>query len=265
MKKEVFVLGNNVVSDYFSQKKGYRVEPYSWLFDEEYTYETMAEYKAVIYCEEKRTGPLSDLLSINYAVPNNICAYLKDRKIPFVYISTAELYNGNYDWEKTKEELLDLNISSDYLLTKRIAERVLEEKDALILRIKNPFSEYSHPDNWLQKLLKEENPSNWMDCHSYLPDLERCIEVLLLRKKTGIYNVVQTETGSDLHYLLQLGRIVLNSDKFKTYTPQDEMNDGKIGADINSSKMKEIVQFQPMNFAVIYCTEKLKNNLDNTP
>lgn len=262
MKNEILVLGDNILSHYFKSKGDYDVYPLSWIYDTDDSYEIIETYKAIIYVEEKRKGHLSELMSVNSSIPNNIINYLKAKGSPvsFVYISTAELYNGNYEWEKTNEFSNELNVSNDYLLTKRIGERVLEEKNALILRIKNPFSEYYHSDNWLVKALKSEEPLNWMDCHSYLPDLENAIKVLLREKKTGIYNCVQTETGSDLYYLQILG-----IEKYKNY---DINNDGvtsedKIGADVNSSRLKNFIDFQPMNFAVVYSMEKLKDKLDN--
>lgn len=262
MKNKYLLIGDNIVSEYLKNNPDFEIVSYLYFYDSDSVSDSVLdEYSAVIYCEEMREGNFTQLLTVNYAIPSHICNHIKDKKIPFVYISTAELYNGNYEWEKTNEFSNELNVSNDYLLTKRIGERVLEEKNALILRIKNPFSEYYHSDNWLVKALKSEEPLNWMDCHSYLPDLENAIKVLLREKKTGIYNCVQTETGSDLYYLQLLG-----IEKFKDYDIDHDgiTTEDKIGADVNSSKLKDLIDFEPMNFTVIYSAEKLKNNLDNS-
>lgn len=258
MKKKYLLIGNNIVSEYLKNNPDFEIVSYLYFYDSD---SVLDEYSAVIYCEEMREGNFTQLLTVNYTIPSNICNHIKDKKIPFVYISTAELYNGNYDWENNSESLTDLNTSSDYLLTKRIGERILEEYGALILRIKNPFSEYYHPDNWLVNALQCIEPFNWMDSHSYLPDLEKAITVLLKQKRKGIYNCVQTETGSDLYYLQLLG-----IEKFKDYDIDHDgiTTEDKIGADVNSSKLKDLIDFEPMNFTVIYSAEKLKNNLDNS-
>lgn len=263
MKNKIIVLGDNIVSHYFKKKEGYDVFPLSWFYEIENSLEIIKRYKAIIYTEEKRNGFFSDLLETNVSIPKDILGYLKGINSPvsFFYISTAEFYNGNYEWENNSESLTHLNTSNDYLLTKRIGERILEEYGALILRIKNPFSEYYHPDNWLVNLVKREEPFNWIDCHTYLPDLEKAITFLLKEKSTGIYNCVQTETASELYYLQLIG-----VEKFKDIdihfyeTPVENDN----GSDINSSKLKNLIDLEPMNFAVLYSAEKLKNNLDNS-
>lgn len=257
MKKKYLLIGNNIVSEYFKNNPDFEVVTWQWVYD---SIDLLDQYSAVIYCEEMREGGFAELLTVNYSIPSHISDYVKYKKIPFVYISTADLYNGNYEWKSTKEDLTELNTSNTYLLTKRLAEVFVEESNGLILRIKNPFSEHYHSDNWLVKALKSDVPKNWMDCHTYLPDLEKALLTLLDNKKTGIYNVVQTETGSDLYYLQIL--------KIEKFMSMDIDNDGdvaenQIGADVNSSKVKNYVNLQPMNFAVLYCYEKLKNKLDN--
>jgi nucleoside-diphosphate-sugar epimerase len=258
MKKKYLLIGNNIVSEYFKNNPDFEIVSWQWVYD---SIDRLDQYSAVIYCEEMREGKFAELITVNCSIPSHIFDYTKQKKIPFIYISTAELYNGNYEWPQNTELSNELNISSDYLLTKRMCERLLEEQNALILRIKNPFSEYYHPDNWLVKILQNDEPFNWIDSYSYLPDLEKAIKVLLKYNKQGIYNVVQTETCSDLYYLQLLGIEKYKDIDIHFYeTPAEN----KIGADVNSSKLKNFMDFDPMDFAVIYSSEKLKNNLDKS-
>lgn len=256
MKKKFLLIGNNIVSEYFKNNSDFEVVNYLYFYDSD---SVLDQYSAIIYCEEKREGGFAELLTVNYSFPSYILDYTKQKKIPFVYISTAELYKGNYEWNNTKEELTELNTSSTYLLTKRLAEVLIEENNGLILRIKNPFSKYYHSDNWLVKITHSDVPKNWLDCHTYLPDLEKALLTLLENKNNGIYNVVQTETGSDLYYLQ-----ILKIDKFANLSI---VNDGdvskkQIGADVNSTKIRNYIDLQPMDFAVLYCYTKLKDKLD---
>lgn len=257
MKKKYILIGNNIVSEYFKNNPDFEVVTWQWVYD---SFDVLYEYAAIIYCEEYRDEKFAESLTVNYSIPSHISDYLKSKKILFVYISTADLYNGNYEWKSTKEDLTELNTSNTYLLTKRLAEVFVEESNGLILRIKNPFSEHYHPDNWLVKALKSDVPKNWMDCHTYLPDLEKALLVLLEKNQKGIYNIVQTETGSDLYYLQ-----LLNIAKYRDFDidKDGDVDDDKIGADVNSSKIANYITLQPMNFAVIYSYEKLKDKLDN--
>lgn len=260
MKKKYLLIGNNIISDYFKNRDDFdfvSIEKFILLGD---AFGFIKEYEVVVYCEEKREGKIFELNNINHFLPHKISYYAKTENIQFVYISTADLYNGNYEWEKTKENLNDLNTSSPYLLTKRLAELCIVENGGLVLRIKNPFSEYYHSDNWLVKALKSDVPKNWMDCHTYLPDLEKALFALLEKNEKGIYNIVQTETGSDLYYLQ-----LLNLSKYRDFDidKDGDVDDDKIGADVNSCKIANYISLQPMNFAVIYSYEKLKDKLDN--
>jgi dTDP-4-dehydrorhamnose reductase len=257
MKKKYLLIGNNIVSEYLKNNPDFEIVSCLYFYDSD---SVLDEYSAVIYCEEMREGNFTQLLTINYTIPFNICNHIKDKKIPFVYISTAELYKGNYEWNNTKEDLTELNTSSTYLLTKRLAEVLIEKSNGLILRIKNPFSEYYHSDNWLVKITHSDVPKNWMDCHTYLPDLEKALLTLLENKNNGIYNVVQTETGSDLYYLQ-----ILKIDKFASLSIDNDgdVSEKQIGADVNSTKIRNYIDLQPMDFAVLYCYTKLKDKLDN--
>jgi dTDP-4-dehydrorhamnose reductase len=257
MKKKYLLIGNNIVSEYFKNNPDFEVVSWQWVYD---SIDRLDQYSAVIYCEEMREGNFAELLTVNYSIPSHILDYTKDKKIPFVYISTAELYKGNYEWNNTKEDLTELNTSSTYLLTKRLAEVLIEKSNGLILRIKNPFSEYYHSDNWLVKITHSDVPKNWMDCHTYLPDLEKALLTLLENKNNGIYNVVQTETGSDLYYLQ-----ILKIDKFASLSIDNDgdVSEKQIGADVNSTKIRNYIDLQPMDFAVLYCYTKLKDKLDN--
>jgi len=257
MKKKYLLIGNNIVSEYFKNNPDFEVVSWQWVYD---SIDRLDQYSAVIYCEEMREGNFAELLTVNYSIPSHILDYTKQKKIPFVYISTAELYKGNYEWNNTKEDLTELNTSSTYLLTKRLAEVLIEKSNGLILRIKNPFSEYYHSDNWLVKITHSDVPKNWMDCHTYLPDLEKALLTLLENKNNGIYNVVQTETGSDLYYLQ-----ILKIDKFASLSIDNDgdVSEKQIGADVNSTKIRNYIDLQPMDFAVLYCYTKLKDKLDN--
>jgi hypothetical protein len=257
MKNKYLLIGNNIVSEYFKNNPDFEVVSWQWVYD---SIDRLDQYSAVIYCEEMREGNFAELLTVNYSIPSHILDYTKQKKIPFVYISTAELYKGNYEWNNTKEDLTELNTSSTYLLTKRLAEVLIEKSNGLILRIKNPFSEYYHSDNWLVKITHSDVPKNWMDCHTYLPDLEKALLTLLENKNNGIYNVVQTETGSDLYYLQ-----ILKIDKFASLSIDNDgdVSEKQIGADVNSTKIRNYIDLQPMDFAVLYCYTKLKDKLDN--
>ena len=185
----------------------------------------------------------------------------------FIQISTADFFNQSFDWPANDEQSDDLFIGSDYLLTKRVIERYLENTDALILRIRNPFDGRIHADNWLIKALKRKKVNNQIDTHTYLPDLKSTIE-LLKHTSGGLFNTVQTETGSDLFYfntVLQLPRYRHLDPHLKRHRDIASTKDKtRSGSDINSSKLELIMKMTPMNAAVIKSWHEMHDKVEKS-
>jgi dTDP-4-dehydrorhamnose reductase len=239
---KTLVIGDNYISSYFNGK--YDVLPTS-IFDyqTEWRY-ILSDYNVIINCHEIDNNNFKEIFKNNFLFVQNLNEYCNKFSKKLIQISTCDFYNDDYEWELNTEEKVKLDLSSDYLMSKRLAERVLDNTNALILRIKNPFDSSNHPDNWLIKTSKKENFSNRLDSHTYLPDLEKVIDQLLQNNLSGIYNIVQTETASEKYYMNLIGL-----DKNETEFPE--------GSDVNSSKIKEIISLTNCEYAVISSWNKL--------
>lgn len=256
---KTLIIGDNYVSSYFEDIENYTVVSRDRILDIDFDCEIL-QYDVIVNCHEIKNGTFSKLYKNNSEFPvllNRKCEKFNKK---FVQISTADLYMHNFDWNKTVEDSDDLNIKNDYLLTKRVAEKRLSE-DSLILRIKNPFDGRYRADNWLLKSLNRKTVYNWIDTHTYLPDLQTVLETLVYKNISGIFNTVQKEANSELYYFKE----VLKLHKFSHLDvhvndhPDIEFTLGTdiLHADVNSTKLQQHLTLTPEPYAIIVSWEQI--------
>jgi len=116
----------------------------------------------------------------------NMVKNLINPSIQFVHISDADLHpTGTVGAaEDDPVEPVDWFSRSKYY-----AETLLPHDDALILRTRNIFSHQPHLDNLITRVSRETVLSHEPTSAVSLSDLGYCIEILVDRKCTGVYNV----------------------------------------------------------------------------
>jgi nucleoside-diphosphate-sugar epimerase len=264
---KTLIIGRTYIADYFLElSEKYTVIDKYDLFNRQDDWENIfSEFDTIVNAHELKEGDLRDMLIENYMSVVSLMEFCEKYNKRFVQISSANFYARSHDWNKNTEELSELSIGSDYLLTKRIAERFLTNTNALVLRIKKPFDGRNHPDNWLVQALSRKRVYNWMDVHTYIPDIQEIIEDFSKNGVTGLFNAVQEEAGSDLYYLhqvLQLSRYA-HLDVHMKSNPDIEDNPDvdPSFSDVNSSKIRGKIKLTPMVSAVILSWEKLKSSI----
>lgn len=259
---KTLVIGDGYIASFFAQfPEEYHICPKSHIANDSWI--ILSRYDTIINAYEQRNGSSRTLLIENFSFVQELYEVCRLFSKKFIQISTAELYNGSHDWENNVEETNTLQISSDYLLTKRVAERYLEATDALVLRIRNPFDGSYHEGNWLIKNLYNTKVRNVLDTHTYMPDLKRAIDILN-NSTGGMYNVVQIESGSDLNYygdVLKLPRYAHLNEDIEDHEDIDP--DGFLSsADVNATKLGMLMKFENMTVAVVKSWEQLKDKID---
>lgn len=259
------VIGSGYVSDYFKKMPNeFLVVPKQPIQE---LIPLIKKCKTVVNAYEITEGSTQDLLKENYLFVQELYLACFENGKKLIHLSTANLYN-DFDWDKNVETNKNLNLSSDYLISKRIAERVLESTDSIILRIKNPFDGTNHCDNWLVKALNRKKVSNWIDTHTYLPDLKKACVELPSKVESGLYNFVQTKSGSDLFYF----HSVLKLPKYKNYNvswkknKRLDSNDDPlyIHADVNNTQIQQHLELTDAVAAVILSWSMLQGELDQS-
>ncbi len=259
----ILVLGCGYVADYFKKFKEYQVVPKQPI---EQLENLIKNSNCVINAHEIQEGNTQELLKENYLFVQELYLLCERNNKKLVHISTANLYN-DFDWQNNTEENNNLNLNTDYLISKRIAERVLESTDSIIMRIKNPFDGRFYPDNWLVRALNKKKVSNWVDTHTYIPDLEKSARKLIHVNARGIFNTVQTQSGSDLFYF----NSVLKLPKYSKYSigkKKDKRYDSIIDpkypyADVNNTKLQQYNHLTDCTAAVILSWAILKEDIDS--
>lgn len=258
------VIGSGYVADYFNQNPIYKVVPKQPL---EQLENLIKNSNCVINAHEIQEGTTQELLKENYLFVQELylLCFRKNKKL--VHISTANLYN-NFDWDSNTEENTNLNLNTDYLISKRIAERVLEGTNSLILRIKNPFDGRFDSDNWIVRALNKKKVSNWIDTHTYLPDLESSIHKLINVDVKGLFNCVQTQSGSDLWYFKEVFRLPKYM-KYDVGKKKDKRFDSVVDsrypyADVNNTKLQKYNHLTDCTAAAILSWSMLQEKIDTS-
>lgn len=266
MKDKIIVLGDNYIGSAFNGT--YEIWNAQCLIEQPIWENLFQDVSTIINCIDEKEGPLSDIWHTNYGVVNDLARFCRKYSIKLVHISTAELYGNQFDWEMTKECAKVLDMNTDYRMSKRVGERMIESTlpNSLIIRIKNPFDGRYHLDNWLVKCTMRTKLYNWIDSHTYLPDLVRAIGALLTQETTGVVNVVQFEAKSALFYLKNILSIPayldIDGDIHDNPLLINELDNECVHADVNCELIQAFIRLTPMDTAVVLSYESLKNYID---
>ena len=140
-----------------------------------------------------RDNPLDTVMS-NIQGPLSLLSACKKYNICLVHLGSGCIFEGDNGGQGFTEEDVPTP-RCFYTYTKALADELLLKtgyKNLLILRIRQPFSDFSHPRNLITKLLSYEKLITSPNSMTYLPDLILATKHLLEKKANGIFNVCNT-------------------------------------------------------------------------
>ncbi len=140
-----------------------------------------------------------ELWMTNVVFTQQLSDYCLANNKKLIHISTGDLYGNNHDWQNNTESKRELDLNTDYRLSKYASERVCND-NALILRIRLPFDDRPHPKNLLMKLPKFTSFYNLTTGYTYLPDLITSSEKLVKADQTGVFNI-ECEFTTSIFYI----------------------------------------------------------------
>jgi dTDP-4-dehydrorhamnose reductase len=134
-------------------------------------------------------------LFVNTFLPIILVEYALRNKIKLVHISTGCFYNFNYlknrpITEKRIPDYHDLFYSRTKNYSERALEILLNDFNILIVRLRVPLDNRSHPRNLLNKLIKYRRIIDIPNSVAYIPDFIKAVKYLIDVDARGIYNVV---------------------------------------------------------------------------
>jgi 3,5-epimerase/4-reductase len=140
----------------------------------------------VDWCEDHK----EETFHANVTGPIILLEECGKRGIYWMHLSSGCIYTGEKSGEGFSEDDEPNFDGSFYSRTKALAEAVLKEFPVLILRLRMPFDDSDNPKSLLMKVKKFARVNDVKNSITYLPDFVEAARVLIEKKKTGIYNVV---------------------------------------------------------------------------
>ncbi|MBF0484407.1 MAG: sugar nucleotide-binding protein [Candidatus Omnitrophica bacterium] len=114
--------------------------------------------------------------------------------IKLVHISSGCIYHYDYTRHKPISEnnipdYFDLFYSRTKIYSDRALEELAKAANILILRIRIPLDDISHPKNLINKLVKYQKVIDTPNSVTYIPDFLEAFKFLVKKDRRGIYNI----------------------------------------------------------------------------
>ncbi len=204
----------------------------------------------VDWCEEHK---LETILS-NVQGPLNLLDACAKRNIYWVHIGSGCTYEGDNDGRGFTEEDPPNFSGSFYSRSKLWIDQILKDFPVLQLRLRMPFDGTSHPRSLISKLRKYTKVLESQNSLTYLPDFLSALALLVSKRRTGIYNVVNPGSVSPYQIMVRYREIVDPKHRFERL-PIDNLGDvvraGRSNCILSSQKLTlEGVTMRPVNEAI---------------
>jgi len=134
-------------------------------------------------------------LLANSFIPLMLAEVALRNNIKLIHISTGCIFNYDYKKDKPlKEEnknyFFDLFYSRSKIYSDAPLEALAKKYNILIIRLRIPLLNQSHPKNIIDKLIRYKKVINVPNSVTYIPDFIRAIKYLISIDAKGVYNVV---------------------------------------------------------------------------
>jgi nucleoside-diphosphate-sugar epimerase len=149
------------------------------------------------YLEDPTT--FKENINDNLYGPLTIALFAQEKAVHFTYIGTGCIYT--YDETHTPENLQGFKetdlpnfFGSNYSIVKGFTDRLLQQTNALSLRIRMPITKADHPRNFMTKLTKYTKIHSIMNS---MTDLDVMIPIainMMENMETGTYNFTNIDT-----------------------------------------------------------------------
>jgi dTDP-4-dehydrorhamnose reductase len=205
----------------------------------------------VDWCE----GHKKETIHANVIGPLVLLEQCAKRSIYWVHMSSGCMYEGNNDGRGFAEVDVPNFTGSFYSRSKIWSDQILKEfPDVLVLRIRMPFGDDTHPRSVITKISKYAKVLDVPNSFTYLPDFLDAAQQLISSRRTGLYNVVNPGALSPYDIMAMYVQIVDNSHVIERLT-LDHLSKvvvaGRSNCILSIEKLqKEGISMQPAEQAV---------------
>lgn len=214
------------------------------------------------WCEDNKQLTIES----NVIAAANLCLECSKRNIYFVHLGSGCIYYGDNNGKGfSEEDEPNFYGPQFYAKSKILAEKILKEFPALIIRLRMPIDELPNQRSLINKLLKYDKLINIQNSVTIIPDMLDSLKVLIQKRKTGVYNLVNPGTISATEIMKIYQELVDSSYFFEVLSLEelDSITKGKrSNCVLNTDKLKsEGIILPEIHNAVRTCLLKYKENL----
>ena len=204
MNKDILILGKGFIGERLQKALNCRITD-AWIKSYKDAEKIVKKYKPgiIINCigitgknnVDDCESDIDAVLLANSFIPVILAEACLRNNIKLVHISSGCIFNYDYKKDRPLKEdsqsyYFRLFYSRSKIYSERAIEKLSREYNILILRIRIPLINESHPKNLLDKLLKYGKVINIPNSVTYIPDFVKAVKHLLRVNAKGIYNVV---------------------------------------------------------------------------
>jgi dTDP-4-dehydrorhamnose reductase len=215
------------------------------------------------WCEDHK----EETIMGNVIAAVNLSTACAKRGIYFVHFSSGCIYKGNnHGMGFNEEDKPNFYGPQFYAKTKIDSERILKNLPGLILRLRMPIDDISHPRNLIDKLKSYPRIINIQNSMTAIPSMLSALEYMIEHKMEGVYNMTNPGTMSAEEIMLEYRMIVDPNHKFEVMS-MEELNGITKGERSNcvldTSKLCDAgVVMIDIHFAIRSCLKEYKKRLD---
>lgn len=163
-----------------------------------------AGHPNVDWCEDHKM----ETVRSNVAGPLVLLEECAKRSLYWVHMSSGCIYTGDNGGRGFTEEDAPNYAGSFYSRTKAWSDQILKEFPVLQLRLRMPFDASDDPRNLIVKLKKYTKVLDEPNSLTHLPDFLTAAKLLIERRKTGIFNIVNPGVISPFEIMQRYKNIV---------------------------------------------------------
>jgi len=172
----------------------------------------------VDWCEDHRM----ETLRSNVTGPLVLLEECLQRGIYLVHIGSGCIYDGEGGKPEgfTEEDKPNFT-GSFYSLTKAMSDQLLAPFPVLQVRIRMPFDDEPGPRNLITKLVGFKRVLDVRNSITYIPEFIHAVEMLVRKRVTGIYNIVNGGAVSPYEIMQRFQKLVDPKHAFERLTLAD--------------------------------------------
>jgi len=202
----------------------------------------------VDWCEDHKT----ETVHSNVVGPLILVEACEQRGIYLVHLGTGCVYTGDESHPFCETDAPNFS-GSFYSRTKGMIDQLLGEFPVLNIRLRMPFDGTDNERNLINKIRKYEKLIDIPNSMTHIPEMLKAVDVLIQKRKTGPYNIVNPGAISPYRIMELYKEIVDPSHAFAKFSEEEMLEITKAGRSnciLSTNKLeKEGITMMPIEEA----------------